>query len=67
MSQKIKDIPLINQKRYYEVFMAHDKDYEFMWCHYRIHSNTMKAIARNELKRFIKEKREKLEEIRRRK
>ena len=67
MSQKIRDIPLIGQKRYYDTFMAHDKSYDFMWHNYSIHPNTMRAIVRNVLKRFIKEKEKELEKIRREK
>ena len=65
MSQKMKDIPPINRKRYYEIFMAHDRDFNFMWAGYRIHPNTMKAIEKHELRAFIKEKNKDLKKIRR--
>ena len=65
MSQKLKDIPLINRKRYYEIFIAHDRNFNLMWGQYRISTNTMKAIEKRELRVFIKEKEKELEKIRR--
>lgn len=67
MSQKLKDIPKYKQEEYYDIFMAHDKSYSFMWFHYSIHRNTMNAIVRNVLRSFIKEKEKELEKLRREK
>jgi len=65
MSQKLKDIPLINRKRYYEIFIANDRNFNLMWAQHHISTNTMKAIERRELQEFIKEKEKELEKIRR--
>ena len=56
MSKKIKDMSLSEQHRYYDIFVEHDRSFDYVWAHYRIHHNTMYAIVRNILKGFFEEK-----------